>query len=115
MVLKHAPLGEINLPFVASNAIIPRCRRNRCSFRIGPVREGAAGLAEKFNLPTDGTDLHGFSLAGVILFSRRKRRKHRIGCITSFAAVGKPSVSVPEASTSEASALCESLRILRAK
>ena len=43
MVLKHAPLGEINLPFVASNAIIPRCRRNRCSFRIGPVREGACG------------------------------------------------------------------------
>ena len=29
MVLKHTPLGEINLPFVASNAIIPRCRRNR--------------------------------------------------------------------------------------
>ena len=29
------PLGEINLPFVASNAFIPRCRRNRCSFRVG--------------------------------------------------------------------------------
>jgi hypothetical protein len=27
MVLKHAPLGEINHPFVASSAIIPRCRR----------------------------------------------------------------------------------------
>ena len=29
MVLKHAPLGEINLPFVASSANAPRCRRNR--------------------------------------------------------------------------------------
>ncbi len=27
MVLKYTPLGEINLPSVASNAIIPRCRR----------------------------------------------------------------------------------------
>ena len=27
MVLKHAPLGEINLPFVASSANAPRCRR----------------------------------------------------------------------------------------
>ena len=29
MVLKHTPLGEINLPFVASSANAPRCRRNR--------------------------------------------------------------------------------------
>ena len=29
MVLKHAPLGEINLPFVASCANAPRCHRNR--------------------------------------------------------------------------------------
>ena len=35
MVLKHTPLGEINLPFVASSANAPRCRRNRRSFRIG--------------------------------------------------------------------------------
>ena len=32
MVLKHTPLGEINLPFVASSANAPRCRRNRRSF-----------------------------------------------------------------------------------
>ena len=35
MVLKHTPLGEINLPFVASSANAPRCRRNRRSFRVG--------------------------------------------------------------------------------
>ena len=29
MVLKHTPLWEINLPFVASSANAPRCRRNR--------------------------------------------------------------------------------------
>ena len=29
MVLKHTPLGEINLPSVASSANAPRCRRNR--------------------------------------------------------------------------------------
>ena len=29
MSASGTPLGEINLPFVASNAIIPRCRRNR--------------------------------------------------------------------------------------
>jgi hypothetical protein len=46
MVLKHAPLGEINLPFVASSANAPRCRRqcealdsfeNRRSFRVGVI------------------------------------------------------------------------------
>ena len=29
MVIKHTPLGEINLPSVASSANAPRCRRNR--------------------------------------------------------------------------------------
>ena len=36
MVLKHTPLGEINLPFVASSANAPRCRRNRRSFDFSP-------------------------------------------------------------------------------
>ena len=31
MVLKHTPLGEINLPSVASSANAPRCRRNACA------------------------------------------------------------------------------------
>ena len=35
MVLKHTPLGEINLPFVASSANAPRCRRNRRLSRVG--------------------------------------------------------------------------------
>ena len=39
MVLKHAPLGEINLPFVASSAIIPRCRRNRRYHTASALRE----------------------------------------------------------------------------
>ena len=39
MVLKHTPLGEINLPFVASNAIIPRCRRNRRYHTASALRE----------------------------------------------------------------------------
>ena len=35
MVLKHAPLGEINLPFVASSANAPRCRRKQRSPPVG--------------------------------------------------------------------------------
>ncbi len=37
MVLKHAPLGEINLPFVASSANAPRCRRKQRLSRVAPL------------------------------------------------------------------------------
>ncbi|MBQ3237717.1 MAG: hypothetical protein IJA98_01430 [Bacteroidaceae bacterium] len=39
MVLTHAPLGEINLPFVASSANAPRCRRNRRYHTASALRE----------------------------------------------------------------------------
>ena len=45
MVLKHTPLGEINLPLVASSANAPRCRRNRRSFRVGGTKKNVFCVA----------------------------------------------------------------------
>ena len=55
MVLKHAPLGEINLPSVASSAIIPRCRRNRRSFRVGA--SPALSALPSVNIPEGSTSV----------------------------------------------------------
>ena len=81
MVLKHTPLGEINLPFVASNAIIPRCRRNRRQTESHQACLNGRGAKEGNSKLTDAHSRRRQS--------RQARAKRRAVCEIAFSPFGR--------------------------